>query len=121
VSLSEGKLLAEILRTFGWLAGRVLPPNDFDKNYELLEPYLPAATFTTATRVLRDPQASVPDLPAFLRSLGVRRRRFFSLRRSLSRLLNRGRNSDSLPHQVRADRGSVKGRSSAANGPRTMR
>jgi predicted TIM-barrel fold metal-dependent hydrolase len=118
VSLSEGKLLPEILRAFEWLAGRVLPSNDFDKNYELLERYLPAPTFTAATRVLRDPQAPFPDLPVFLRRLGAGRSRFFSLPRALRRLLRRGRRSGGGADQVRADRGSVKDRPSVANGPR---
>jgi len=77
VSLSESKALEDILKAFGWLAGRALPHNDLDKNYQLLKPHFPDQTFTAAARVLRDPQSAPLDLQKFLRQLGVRKKRFF--------------------------------------------
>lgn len=60
ISLSGGRVLEEVLEAFGWLAGRALPVNDFDKNFNLLSSIIPEETFRTAVRVLRDPQAPVP-------------------------------------------------------------
>jgi len=70
VSFSEGRGLEEILETFGWIAGRALPTNDFDKNYQLLEKHFPKETFTAATRVLRDPVLPVPRLSRRLKRPG---------------------------------------------------
>ncbi len=66
ISLSEGKAVEEILEAFGWLAGRALPVNDLDKNFNLLSSILPKETFQTAVRVLRDPQIPVPSWRRFL-------------------------------------------------------
>lgn len=77
VSLSEGKTLEEILNAFGWLAGRALPTNDFDKNYQLLKPHFSDQTFTAATQVLRHPQNPVPDFKRYLSRMGIRKRRIF--------------------------------------------
>ena len=77
VSLSENKSLEDILRAFGWLAGRALSGNDLDKNFQLLQPHFSERTFTAASKVLRHPQDSPPDLDKFLKELGKRRRRFF--------------------------------------------
>ncbi|MGQ9561687.1 MAG: amidohydrolase family protein [Candidatus Oleimicrobiaceae bacterium] len=68
--------LGALLDAFGWLAGRALPNNDFDKNYQLLRTSFPAETFFSAGRVLRAPDQPVPKLDAYLRALGVKRRRF---------------------------------------------
>lgn len=68
--------LGALLDAFGWLAGRALPSNDFDKNYQLLRTRFPAETFISAGRVLRAPDGPVPELDAYLRALGVKRRRF---------------------------------------------
>ena len=62
VSFSEGRGLEEILETFGWIAGRALPKNDFDRNYQLLAERFPGKTFTAASRVLRDPTLPAPRL-----------------------------------------------------------
>ncbi len=71
------KGLAALLDAFGWLAGRALPVNDFDKNFQLLHTHFPWETFTSASRVLRRPEAALPDYDAYLRRLGVKRRRLF--------------------------------------------
>jgi predicted TIM-barrel fold metal-dependent hydrolase len=80
VSLSESKTLEDVLRAFGWLAGRALPHNDFDKNYQLLKPHFPDQTFTAAAMVLRNPQTTPPDLRKFLKRMKVRRKIFFDFR-----------------------------------------
>jgi predicted TIM-barrel fold metal-dependent hydrolase len=77
VSLNENKALEDILKAFGWLAGRALPGNDFDKNFQLLKPHFPDQTFTAAAKVLRDPQKPPPRLDTYLKRLGVKKRRFF--------------------------------------------
>ncbi|MBN1223510.1 MAG: amidohydrolase family protein [Candidatus Aminicenantes bacterium] len=77
VSLSEYKALEDILRAFGWLAGRALSGNDLDKNFQLLKPHFPEQTFHAANEVLRNPQSPVPDLKKFLRRQGRKQRRFF--------------------------------------------
>jgi len=77
ISFREGNVLHEILDTLGWLAGRALPGNDLDKNYLLLHKKFPEQTFTAAAAVLRQPGAEIPDLPVYLRKLGVVKRRFF--------------------------------------------
>jgi predicted TIM-barrel fold metal-dependent hydrolase len=66
ISLREGKAVEEILEAFGWLAGRALPVNDLDKNFNLLSSILPKETFHTAAQVLRDPQAPVLSWRRFL-------------------------------------------------------
>lgn len=84
VSLNENKALEDILKAFGWLAGRALPGNDFDKNFQLLRPHFPDQTFTAASKVLRNPQESPPRLDAYLKRLGVKKRRlFWFLRKSM--------------------------------------
>jgi len=77
VSLSESKALEDILKAFGWLAGRALPHNDFDKNYQLLKPHFPDQTFSEAAKVLRNPQKTPLDLGKYLRRMKVRKKRFF--------------------------------------------
>jgi predicted TIM-barrel fold metal-dependent hydrolase len=74
VSMRKGALLDDILDTFGWLATRVLPANEFDKNYSLLRSRLPAAAFTSAAAVLRDPRRRVIDWPRLQRILRERAR-----------------------------------------------
>ncbi|MCR4439642.1 MAG: amidohydrolase family protein [bacterium] len=71
------KGLGALLDAFGWLAGRALPVNDFDKSFELLRVRFPMETFTSAARVLRAPDRPMPELDAYLRRLGVKRRKFF--------------------------------------------
>ncbi|MBC7188375.1 MAG: hypothetical protein H5U38_15220 [Calditrichaeota bacterium] len=71
------KGLGALLDAFGWLAGRALPVNDFDKNFELLRVRFPIETFTSAARVLRPPDRPLPELDAYLRRLGVKKRKFF--------------------------------------------
>ena len=66
------KSLDEILDAFGWLAGRALPTNDFDKNYQLLEKHFPNSLFTAATKVLRNPQQKVPILSKYKSWLGIK-------------------------------------------------
>jgi len=73
VSFSDGKVLEEILETFGWIAGRALSTNDFDRNFQLLRHHFPESTFTAAARALRDPQRPVPDLKRYLRRMGVKK------------------------------------------------
>jgi hypothetical protein len=77
VSLNESRTLEDILKAFGWLAGRALPHNDFDKNHQLLKPHFPDQTFTAAAKVLRNPQKNPPDLQKYLRRMKRRKRRFF--------------------------------------------
>jgi predicted TIM-barrel fold metal-dependent hydrolase len=77
VSFSEGRGLEEILETFGWIAGRALPTNDFDKNFQLLEKHFPETTFSAVSKVLRDPTLAVPDLDRYLRTLGKKTRKIF--------------------------------------------
>lgn len=77
VSFRE-KSLDEILDAFGWLAGRALPVNDFDKNYQLLEKHFPRTLFTAATAVLRNPHAKIPTLQKYRSWLGIKpKRKFF--------------------------------------------
>jgi predicted TIM-barrel fold metal-dependent hydrolase len=75
ISLSEGRVLEEILDAFGWLAGRALPVNDFDKNFNLLRSILPEEVFRTPSRVLRDPQAPVPRWRRFRAGIDRRQKR----------------------------------------------
>lgn len=77
ISLKEGKTLEEILKAFGWLAGRALPGNDFDKNYNLLKPHFPEETFLAAAHVLRHPQKPPPDMKRYLRRIGRKRKKIF--------------------------------------------
>jgi predicted TIM-barrel fold metal-dependent hydrolase len=69
ISFNQGKLLQNILEAFGWLAGRTLPRNDFDKNYQLLEPHFPQSIFTNAAQILRHPQQSIPTLADYFDQL----------------------------------------------------
>ncbi|MDZ7338287.1 MAG: amidohydrolase family protein [candidate division KSB1 bacterium] len=71
------KGLRALFDAFGWLAGRALPKNDFDKNFELLQARFPRETFFSAARVLRSPSRPLPELDRYLRQLGVRKRRLF--------------------------------------------
>lgn len=77
VSFSDGKVLEEILETFGWIAGRALSTNDFDRNFQLLRHQFPESTFTAAACALRDPQRPVPDLKRYLRRMGVKKGKFW--------------------------------------------
>ncbi|MBN2323998.1 MAG: amidohydrolase family protein [Spirochaetes bacterium] len=77
VSFSEKRGLEEILETFGWIAGRALPTNDFDKNYQLLEKRFPKTTFTAASKVLRNPRRRPPGSARYLRTIGKKTRRIF--------------------------------------------
>jgi predicted TIM-barrel fold metal-dependent hydrolase len=77
ISFREGSVLNEILDTLGWLAKRVLPGNDLDKNYLLLRKKFSGPSFTTAAGILRQPQADIPDFKWYLRQLGMTRRRYF--------------------------------------------
>lgn len=86
ISLTEGRGLEEILSAFGWLAGRALPGNDFDKNYKLLKPHFPEETFTAATRVLRNPQKTPHDFERYLRRLGIKRKGIFWFKRMLGKI-----------------------------------
>ena len=88
VSLSESKTHEDILKAFGWLAGRALPHNDIDKNHQLLKPHFPDQTFTAATRVLRNPQKPAPDLKKYLRRMRATKRRFFGFRAKRARHLS---------------------------------
>ena len=81
VSMSDGKGLDEIVKAFGWLARRALPQNDLDKNYQLLKKNFPAGTFSAATKVLRHPQAEIPSLDSYRKSLGLVKRRWFFWKR----------------------------------------
>jgi predicted TIM-barrel fold metal-dependent hydrolase len=80
VSLSESRALEDILKAFGWLAGRALPHNDLDKNYQLLKPHFPDQTFTAAAGVLRDPQKTPIELKKYLKHVRGKKRRFFWFR-----------------------------------------
>ena len=75
VSFRQSKGLEEILDAFGWLASRVLPTNDLDKNHQLQKPHFSKQTFTAAVNVLRKPQDHLIDLDRYLKQLGVRKRR----------------------------------------------
>ncbi|MCI0513721.1 amidohydrolase family protein [candidate division KSB1 bacterium] len=70
ISFNQGSRLQNILAAFGWLAGRALPRNDFDKNYQLLEPHFPPAIFTNATQILRQPQQAIQTLTDYFYQLG---------------------------------------------------
>ena len=74
----RSKSIDEILDAFGWLVGRALPTNDFDKNYQLLEPHFPRETFTAATKVLRHPQMPLISLYQYRKNLGVKKKKSFS-------------------------------------------
>jgi predicted TIM-barrel fold metal-dependent hydrolase len=76
ISFSDSKILAELLEAFEWLAGRAFPANDFDKNFQLLKPHFAERTFTSAARVLRNPQSPVPALKRYLSRLGVKKSRW---------------------------------------------
>jgi predicted TIM-barrel fold metal-dependent hydrolase len=76
VSFKE-KSLDEILETFGWLAGRALPTNDLDQNYQLLEKHFPKALFTAANTVLRNPHEKVPSLKKYQSWMGIKPKRKF--------------------------------------------
>jgi hypothetical protein len=71
----RSKSIDEILDAFGWLVGRALPTNDFDKNYQLLEPHFPRETFTAATKVLRHPQTPLISLDQYRKNLGVKKKK----------------------------------------------
>ena len=74
----RSKSIDEILDAFGWLVGRALPTNDFDKNYQLLEPHFPRKTFTAATKVLRHPQMPLISLDRYRKNLGLKKKKSFS-------------------------------------------
>lgn len=76
VSFRQTDGLQEVLDAFGWLASRVLPVNDFDKNYQLLHSHFPDKIFTSASAVLRDPQLPVPSLEQFQKKTGLKKRHF---------------------------------------------
>jgi predicted TIM-barrel fold metal-dependent hydrolase len=96
ISFREGNVLHEILDTLGWLAGRALPGNDLDKNYLLLQKKIPGQTFTAAAKILRQPQAEIPDLKSYLRELGVIKKRFFFLPYFFSRFSRGSNRADSF-------------------------
>jgi len=73
----KNKSIEEVLDAFGWLAGRALPTNDFDKNYQLLEPHFSKATFTAAAKVLRHPQMPLIPLDRYRKELGMKKRKKF--------------------------------------------
>lgn len=75
VSFSDDKIMQNIFKSIGWIAGRILPNNDFDANYQLLKKYIPDESFTAATKVLRSPRQSIPDLNKFLRRHDKRKRK----------------------------------------------
>ena len=75
ISLTGGRVLEEILEAFGWLAGRALPVNDFDKNFNLLNSIIPEETFRTAARILRDPRAPIPRLRKYKAGIDRPKRR----------------------------------------------
>jgi len=79
ISFREGSVLDEILDTVGWLAKRALPGNDLDKNYLLLHEKFPESSFTTAARILRQPQANIPALKWYLQKMGLIKKRYFFL------------------------------------------
>jgi len=86
VSLSDDKIMQNIFKSIGWIAGRILPSNDFDANYQLLKKYIPDQSFTAATKVLRNPHRSIPDLDRFLKRHGIRKRKsIFTLFRDIWR------------------------------------
>jgi len=76
VSFRKSKGLEEILDAFGWLATRVLPTNDFDKNHQLLKPHFSEKTFTAAAKVLRKPHSHIIDFNRYRKKLGLKKRRF---------------------------------------------
>ena len=79
ISSSADNVLEEIRETFGWLAGRALPGNDFDRNYKLLKPSFPEETFPAAAAILRDPQKRMPGFKRYLSRLGVKQSRSWFL------------------------------------------
>jgi predicted TIM-barrel fold metal-dependent hydrolase len=74
VSFSDDKIMQNIFKSIGWIAGRVLPTNDFDTNYELLKKHFSDRSFTAATNVLRNPDRSMPDMQRFLKRHGAEKR-----------------------------------------------
>ncbi|MDH5186093.1 MAG: amidohydrolase [candidate division WOR-3 bacterium] len=74
VSFSDDKTMPKILKSIGWLAGRILPKNDFDKNYQLLKQHFLQPSFTNAVKVLRNPNQPLPDLSRFLKRFGKKKR-----------------------------------------------
>lgn len=89
ISLKEGRTLEEILKAFGWLAGRALPGNDFDKNFNLLKPHFPEETFIAAAHVLRHPQKPLSDLNRYLRRVDRKRKRIFWFQRMFRKISKR--------------------------------
>jgi mannonate dehydratase len=84
VSFSDDKIMHNILKSIGWIAGRVLPSNDFDANYQLLRKYIPDQSFSAAVQVLRSPEKRVPPLQKFLKKHKVlSRKSIFTFFRSL--------------------------------------
>jgi len=79
ISSSADNFLEEIGETLGWLAGRALPGNDFDRNYKLLKPSFPAETFSAAVEVLRNPQKRPLPLQRYLSRMGTRKSRSWFL------------------------------------------
>lgn len=77
ISFTKKEGLEEILDAFEWLANRVLPHNDFDKNYELLKPHFSEKTFKAAASILRNPMKSVPHKDRYLKNLGRKKKKFF--------------------------------------------
>jgi predicted TIM-barrel fold metal-dependent hydrolase len=84
VSFSDDKIMQNILKSIGWIAGRVLPSNDFDANYQLLKKYIPDESFSAAIQVLRNPQRPVPSFQTFLKKHGeIKRKSIFTFIRNL--------------------------------------
>ncbi|MBN1540950.1 amidohydrolase family protein [candidate division KSB1 bacterium] len=81
ISFRDGKGLEEILDTFGWLAGRVVPGNDFDKNFQLLKPHFPDAVFTSANQLLKKADRKLASRDGFFKRLDVKKKRFFFFKR----------------------------------------
>ncbi|MBD3387065.1 amidohydrolase family protein [candidate division KSB1 bacterium] len=77
IGFHQGDVLKDLLDAFDWLANRVLPGNDLDKNYELLRPHFSDKTFRAAARVLRNPQMPVIDKERFIKIAGKKKKRFF--------------------------------------------
>ncbi len=72
ISFDNGSTLEHLLETFGWLASRALPKNDFDKNYSLLKDHFPPQVLTNAANILRNPQKPVLDMNHYLASVGAK-------------------------------------------------
>lgn len=91
ISFNDGKALHNILDAFGWLAGRALPTNDFDKNYKLLKNHFPDAAFTHSVDALRNPQQEVISLKKVASRVGARLpgQRLFSFGSQMRRLFKR--------------------------------